>query len=346
MPHQERIGVLLVNLGTPDAPTRLALKSYLREFLSDRRVVDLPAVFWWPLLHGVILTTRPARSAKKYARIWTDEGSPLKVNGLKQAAALSSLLGEGYRVCLAMRYGTPSVEDVIQQMMAEGISRILAIPLYPQYAASSTGSAFDAVFLACTRLSLPPELRTIRDYFSDTGYIHSLTCQVRSYWDEHGRGNKLIMSFHGVPCQAIRKGDPYALQCEQTAKLLAEALGLEQQDWKLTFQSRFGRAQWLQPYTQKTLEDLAEKGVKRVDVICPGFSSDCLETLEEINMECRAAFLDAGGHDFHYIPALNDSSYWIEALARLVKSHGADWPGSPWLSPPGKDYSCPGCSCR
>ncbi|HVC49248.1 MAG TPA: ferrochelatase [Burkholderiales bacterium] len=344
---RERIGILVVNLGTPAAPTADALKPYLREFLSDRRVIEIPRLLWWPILHGLVLTTRPGKSAKKYASIWTSEGSPLMVYSLRQAKALSASLGDDrYHVRLAMRYGQPSIAQVMKEMMAQGVSRILVLPAYPQYAASSTGSAFDALFAAISHMRFPAELRLVRDYFAFPPYIQALAKRVKDYWGVHGQGERLVMSFHGVPCRTIRKGDPYALQCIQTGRLLAEALDLGEESWQITFQSRFGRAQWLKPYTQLTLEGLARSGLGRVDVVCPGFSADCLETLEEINMECRAAFFAAGGKEFHYIPALNDSPVWIEAMEKLVLAHTADWPVSPTLDHPGNGYSCPGCSCR
>lgn len=320
-----RPALLLTNLGSPDAPDAPAVRRYLAEFLSDRRVVDLPRLLWLPILHGIILNTRPAKSAAKYAQIWTPEGAPLKVHTERQAKLVKGLLGEGGRkdilVDWAMRYGHPSIPEVLDRLAASGATHILVLPLYPQYAGSTTGSTKDAVDAWRARQSSPPEIALLPDYHDDAGYIAALAASVREHWQAHGRGEKLVMSFHGIPQKAIDEGDPYAQQCETTARLLATALGLPAESWLLTFQSRFGPAQWLEPYTQPTLERLAREGVRRVDVLCPGFAADCLETLEEIAMECRQAFLAAGGREFHYIPCLNERPDWIAALAQLALKH-------------------------
>ena len=324
-----RIGILLINLGTPDAPTRQALRSYLRQFLSDPRVVEIPRVLWWPILNGIILNTRPGKSAQKYAQIWTAEGSPLFVHTRKQAKMLQGYLGERTKAPLAiefaMRYGNPSVPAAMASLREQGCDRILALPLYPQYAASSTASALDAVFQALQHSRNMPELRTVRHYHDHPGYIAALASSVREHWMQHGRPDQLVMSFHGVPRYILDKGDPYHCECQKTGRLLAEALGLAQEQYQITFQSRFGRAEWIQPYTAPTLQMLGKKGVRRVDVICPGFAADCLETLEEIAVECKADFLNAGGQEFHYIPCLNERDDWIRALCDITLSHLRGW---------------------
>lgn len=317
-----KTALLLINLGTPDAPTAPAVKRYLAEFLGDRRVVDLPRLLWLPILYGAILNTRPAKSAAKYARIWTPEGSPLKVHTEKQARLLQDLLGvqghQDLRVAWAMRYGNPSIPEALDRLKAEGVPRILILPLYPQYAGSTTASTEDAVTAWSKRQSPPPRIDWIREYPADAAYIGALATSVREHWQQHGRGDKLVMSFHGIPKRSVDKGDPYADQCQATATALAAHLGLAADAWLATFQSRFGAAEWLQPYTQPTLEALARNGVKHVDVLCPGFPADCLETLEEIAMECREAFMDAGGETFHYLPCLNERPDWIAALAQMA----------------------------
>ncbi len=320
--------ILLINLGTPDEPTAPAVKRYLAEFLGDRRVVELPRLLWLPILHGIILNTRPAKSAAKYARIWTPEGSPLKVHTEKQAKLLKGLLGEqGHQdliVDWAMRYGNPSIPSVLDRLKAAGAQRILILPLYPQYAGSTTASTEDAVAAWTKRQTQAPHIDWVREYPTDAAYIDALAASVHEHRNTHGRGGKLVMSFHGIPKRSVDKGDPYADQCHATAKALAAALDLPADDWLATFQSRFGAAEWLQPYTQPTLEALAKEGLKRVDVVCPGFPADCLETLEEISMECREAFLESGGETFHYIPCLNERPDWITALAEIALSKLGD----------------------
>jgi ferrochelatase len=314
--------ILLVNLGTPDAPTAPAVKRYLAEFLGDRRVVDLPRLLWLPILHGIILNTRPAKSAAKYAKVWTPEGSPLKVHTERQAKLLKGLLGLRGRNDLlidwAMRYGNPSIPSVLDRLQAAGATDICVLPLYPQYAGSTTASTQDAIDAWQARQPNPPAITLINDYHQHPGYIAALAASVRAHWTTHGRGDKLIMSFHGIPQRAVDLGDPYAGQCHATANALAAALELPAGAWQATFQSRFGAAKWLQPYTQPTLEKLAGEGLERVDVICPGFPADCLETLEEIALECREAFIERGGKAFHYIPCLNERDDWIAALANIA----------------------------
>jgi len=329
-----KIGILLINLGTPDEPTKKALRRYLKQFLSDPRVVEIPRLAWWPILNGIILNTRPAKSAQKYAKIWTTEGSPLLVHTRKQAKMLQGYLGERTKASLtveyAMRYGNPPVASALAKLEEQGCDRILVVPLYPQYAASSTASALDAVFETLQQGRNMPELRTVKHYHDHPGYIAALANSVRDFWMQNGHPDKLVMSFHGVPKRSLLQGDPYHCECQKTGRLLAEALGLAPDKYLITFQSRFGRAEWLQPYTAKTLQELGKQGAKRVDVICPGFSSDCLETLEEIGIECKADFLNAGGQDYHYIPCLNERDDWIRALSTIVLDHLQGWfDGSP-----------------
>ncbi len=324
-----RIGVLLINLGTPEAPTAQALRPYLKEFLSDRRVVELPRPVWWPILNGVILRTRPRKSAEKYAAIWTPEGSPLKVHTERQTRllreALAARLEEPVLVEYAMRYGRPSVASAIRRLREQGCDRLLALPLYPQYAASSSASALDAVFQALLHSRNMPELRVVRHFHDLPGYIAALAARIETQWAEHGRPQILLMSFHGVPRRSLELGDPYHCECQKTARLLAERLGLGPERYRVAFQSRFGRAEWLKPYTSETLAELGRKKTRRVDVVCPGFVADCLETLEEIAMENKAVFLNAGGGEYRYIPALNEHPDWIAALADLALAHLQGW---------------------
>ena len=327
-----RTAILLCNLGTPDAPTAPALRRYLGQFLSDHRVVEIPKPIWWLILHGIILRTRPAKSAAKYASIWTPEGSPLAMWTSKQAKLLRGWLGEaGSNVLVrhAMRYGNPSIASQLDALKAEGATRILVLPLYPQYSATTTASVFDAVYSWAARTRNVPELRFVNHYHDDPGYIDALARTVQTHWKHHGPPDKLVMSFHGVPERTLQLGDPYHCESHKTARLLAERLGLQKDDWQLTFQSRFGKAKWLQPYTEPTLIEMAKAGVGRVDVICPGFTGDCLETLEEINQEAREAFLHAGGKEFHYIACLNDSTPWITALSHIAQQHLSGWPVQP-----------------
>lgn len=327
-----RTAVLLCNLGTPDAPTPEAVRRYLAEFLSDRRVVEIPRLLWWLILHGVILRTRPKTSARKYASVWTPEGSPLKVWTEHQARLLeAALAGRGHPVMVrcAMRYGNPSIASVLDQLKAEGATRILVLPLYPQYSATTTASVADAVYAWGRQTRHLPEFRFVNRYHDDPGYIEALAARLRAHWAAHGRSGRLVLSFHGVPRRTLALGDPYHCECLKTARLLAERLGLAKDEVQVTFQSRLGRAEWLQPYTEPTLIAMARSGVKGVDVACPGFTSDCLETLEEIDQEAREAFLHAGGERFHYISCLNDRPEWIDALAGIALGHLQGWPTAP-----------------
>jgi ferrochelatase len=324
-----RTGVLLVNLGSPAEPTAKATRRYLAQFLSDPRVVEIPRLVWWPILHGIILRVRPAKSAAKYATIWTPEGSPLAVGTARLAKLLLGSLGErGAPVLVrhAMRYGEPSVASGLDALRAEGATRIVVLPLYPQYAAATTASVFDAVAQWGQSARHLPELRFINRYHDHPLYIRALAVDVRAHWAREGRGRMLVMSFHGVPQRSLLLGDPYHCECYKTARLLAQELNLRDDEYRVTFQSRFGRAKWLEPYTEPTLVALAQGGTERVDVVCPGFAVDCLETLEEIAQEAREAFIGAGGRDFHYIPCLNDSAAHVKALAELVQQHLQGWP--------------------
>jgi ferrochelatase len=324
-----RTAVLLCNLGTPDAATPVAVRRYLAEFLSDARVVEIPRLLWLCILHGFILRFRPARSAAKYASIWSAEGSPLKVWTEKQAKLLQGWLGQRnhyVKVRWAMRYGSTSIASQLSALKAEGATRILIVPAYPQYSATTTASVCDAVYQWAQRTRSLPEFRFINHYHDEPDYISALVSSVLRYWKANDLPDHLVMSFHGVPQRTLDLGDPYHCECLKTARLLAERLGLSQEQYSVTFQSRLGRAQWLQPYTEPSLMALAKAGTKRVDVMCPGFSCDCLETLEEINMEGRQAFMKAGGKEFHYIPCLNDDPEWITALSNLTQKHLQGWP--------------------
>ncbi|MCB1976235.1 MAG: ferrochelatase [Nitrosomonas sp.] len=330
-------GVLLINLGTPDAPTPTALRPYLKEFLSNRRVIEVPRLIWWPILYGFILPFRPKQSAEKYALIWTAEGSPLKVHTERQTVLLAEMLRNTVNnklvVEYAMNIGNPSVASVLNKMKSAGCDRILVIPLFPQYAASSTAAAMDAVFAALNHMRNMPAIRTVKQYHDHPGYIAALAQNIREYWEQHGQPDKLIISFHGVPRKNLDKGDPYFCFCQKTGRLLAEALNLEQSQYQVCFQSRFGRAQWLQPYTAETLENLGKNQIRRVDIVCPGFVSDCLETLEEIAIEGKKIFIEAGGKEYHYIPCLNERTDWIAALADIVQSNLHGWLESAPASP-------------
>ena len=326
-------GVLLINLGTPDAPTAKAVRPYLKEFLSDPRVVEIPRAIWWLILNGIILNVRPKKSAAKYATIWTSEGSPLRVHTAKQAALLQGYLGERTKAPLvvdyAMRYGNPSIPSVLRKLKEQNCQRILIVPMYPQYAASSTATAFDVVFDELRRTRNTPALRTIRNYHDHPGYIQALANNINEYWLKHGRPDKLVMSFHGVPRYTLEKGDPYHCECHKTGRLLAQQLGLKPEQYNLSFQSRFGKAEWIKPYTTATLLELGKQKTKRVDVVCPGFVADCLETLEEIAQEGKEDFQHAGGGEYHYIPCLNEHNDWMHALTGLVLENLHGWLAEP-----------------
>ncbi|MGH8122594.1 MAG: ferrochelatase [Rudaea sp.] len=328
--HPPVIGVLLVNLGTPEAPTAAAVRRYLVEFLSDPRVIETPRWLWWLILHGVILRVRPARSARAYASIWTPQGSPLRVQSEALAAALQEDLihrGTPVKVALAMRYGEPALAPAIAALHGAGVRRLLVLPLYPQFSAASTGSAFDGATRALTRLRWPPELRFVNDYHEDANYIDALATSVREYWREHGRAQRLLLSFHGLPQRYVDAGDPYFDQCQTTARLLRERLQLSEDEMAVSFQSRVGHEPWLQPYTDELLRRWPHENVRHVQVLCPGFAVDCLETLEEIAIRNRDDFTAAGGERLDYIPALNDGAEHVRALSALIRRHLLGWPG-------------------
>ena len=323
-----RTAILYCNLGTPSAPTAPALRKYLAEFLGDSRVVEIPKPIWWLILHGIILRVRPAKSAAKYASIWTEQGSPLKANTEQQALSLGAAMqksGHSVSVRFAMRYGQPSVPVQLDALKAEGVQRVLIVTAYPQYSGTTTASVFDAVYRWGLKTRLIPEMRFVNRYHDDPRYISALAHTVREHWAANGQAEQLVMSFHGVPERTLQLGDPYHCECLKTGRLLAEALSLSKEQYKLTFQSRFGKAKWLEPYTEPTLIAMAEQGVKKVDVICPGFTSDCLETLEEIQQEAQEAFLHAGGEKFSYVPCLNNNPHWIDALAAISLDHMQGW---------------------
>ena len=335
-----KTAILLVNLGTPDAPAAPAVRRYLKQFLSDPRVVEIPRLLWWPILHGVVLTTRPKKTARKYARIWSRDGSPLRVHTERQTRLLRGYLGlqvrSPFTVEFAMRYGQPSIPGVLAKLKSEGCERVLVLPLYPQYAASTTAAVFDEVARFLQRTRNAPEIRTVKHFHDHAAYIEALASLVREHWRHSGRPDKLLMSFHGLPRYTLERGDPYHCECQKTARLLAETLQLADSHWQIAFQSRFGRSEWLKPYTAQALADCGRKGTRRVDVICPGFVSDCLETLEEIGIEGKEAFLGAGGKEFHLLPCLNERDEWIRALGALARANLADWVSESWNPQPAK----------
>ncbi|MXS80788.1 ferrochelatase [Nitrosomonas eutropha] len=325
----DRVGVLLINLGTPDAPNAKSLRTYLRQFLSEPRIVEFPRWLWWLILNGIILNIRPGKSAKKYAQIWTPEGSPLKIHTERQTELVAALLKKQLNsvpiVEYAMIVGNPSIAERLQRMREQGCSRILVLSLFPQYAASSAGCALDSVFTELGKMRNIPDIRTVKHYHDDPGYIAALAQNVRDYWEKHGRPDKLVISFHGVPRKTLEMGDPYHCECQKTGRLLAEALELTNDQYQVCFQSRFGFSQWLSPYTSEVLKELGKQETGRVDVVCPGFVSDCLETLEEIAMEGKTTFTEAGGGEFHYIPSLNEHPEWIKAMRDMIQAHLTGW---------------------
>lgn len=328
----EKLGVLVTNLGTPDAPETGALRRYLKEFLWDPRVVEVPRPIWWLILNGVILRIRPRRSARAYRTVWTEQGSPLLACARDQVAGirerLAARLSAPVEVELGMRYGNPSIRSALEQLHGQGVRRLLVLPLYPQYSASTTASTFDAVAATLMRWRWIPELRFIGRYHDEPGYIAALAASVRDHWAEHGRGEHLVMSFHGVPRRYLDAGDPYHCQCVKTGRLLAEWLELEDGRWSVTFQSRFGKEEWLKPYTDESIRALGRRRLRRIDVVCPGFSADCLETLEEIAVQNAEFFHEAGGETLSYIPCLNTRSDHLDFLAGFVLRHLQGWPES------------------
>lgn len=316
-------GVLLVNLGTPESPTPKAVGAYLREFLSDPRVVDLPRWLWLPLLRLVIIPLRRHRSAEAYRKVWRPDGSPLLVLSRRLAGRLGALLKGEAEVVLAMRYGCPCMNDALRQLRERGVQRIIVLPMYPQYSLTTTETVFDAVGKGLRALEWYPEVETIRDYHDYPRWLDAVAASIRDYQEQGGKPDRLVFSMHGIPQRYVRKGDPYEAQCQRSVADIAGRLGLSEQDWLLTFQSRVGKEPWLQPYTDKTLEALPQQGVRHVQVVCPGFAVDCLETLEEIAEENHDRFLASGGERMDYIAALNDSEAHVELLARLVRERMA-----------------------
>ncbi|MDH4149834.1 MAG: ferrochelatase [Betaproteobacteria bacterium] len=324
-----KIGILLINLGSPEAATPGAVRTYLREFLSDPHVVEIPRPVWWLILNLFVLTTRPGASAKRYAQVWTKEGSPLQAHTATQTNMLRGYLGERLKqphvVEYAMRYGKPAISDKLNMLKAQGCDRILLLPLYPQYSASTTATAFNAAFAAMAKMRDQPAVRTVKHFHDNEGYVKAVAQSINDYWVKHYRGDHLVLSFHGVPRRTLDLGDPYHCECLKTGRMIAEQIGLKPDFYTVAFQSRFGRAEWLKPYTSEVLKDLAGKNVGRVDVVCPGFVSDCLETLEEIAIEAKEDFIKAGGKELHYIPCLNERDDWLHALTDIVLKNVLGW---------------------
>lgn len=330
--RSESTGILLVNLGTPEAPTPAAVRRFLSQFLSDPRVVEYPRWIWWLILNGVILRVRPSRSAAAYRKIWAKDGSPLMIFSKAIADGIRIKFDDRFpgtvNIELAMNYGEPSIDNAIDRLLADNVRRLLVLPMYPQYSATTTASVIDAVARKLNTLRWVPETRFINQYHDEPGYIAALAASVRESWEARGRGNHLLFSFHGVPRKTLLEGDPYHCQCQKTARLLATALELNEDEWTLAFQSRVGREEWLRPYTDETIAGLGKQGLDRLDVVCPGFSTDCLETLEEIAMQNAELFVASGGKALQYIPALNSRDDHVSFLADLIEKHFGGWPES------------------
>lgn len=326
MAENKKTGVLIVNLGTPDAPTTSATRRYLKEFLWDPRVVEIPRLPWWLILNGVVLNTRPKKSAQAYESVWMEEGSPLLVHSQALTNKLRQALKSECEVELAMRYGNPPIASALEKMQSKGVERLLVLPLYPQYSSTTTASTFDAIADVLRGWRRLPDWQMLADYHDFDPYIEAMAKHIKSHWEQQGQTPYLLFSYHGLPERNIRLGDPYQAQCQRTSELLVAKLGLKENDWGMSFQSRFGKAEWIKPYTETTLKSLPGEGKKSVDVFCPGFPADCLETLEEIAVENHDYFLQAGGEKFHYIPALNSEDVHVDALLALVKKHISVWP--------------------
>ena len=328
----QKLGILFVNLGTPDAPDTAASRRFLSEFLWDPRVIEIPRLLWWLILHLIILRVRPKKVAKMYQKIWTSKGSPLLVNSKSQLELvtknLSSSISAPIECVLAMRYGNPSLLKAMQQLHNANVRRVLVVPLYPQYSSSTTASIYDAVSVYLKHIRWIPEMRFVNNYADMPDYIDACVKKIKQHWQKEGRGQKLVLSFHGLPKKSLMDGDPYHCQCHLTSRLIAESLGISPKEWITTFQSRFGRQEWLKPYTDECLQEMPQNGITSIDIFCPGFSSDCLETLEEINIQNREIFLKSGGDRFSYIEALNSSEPHIQAISNLVLNHIQGWPES------------------
>jgi ferrochelatase len=324
-----RIGVLLVNLGTPDSPSYFAVQRYLRQFLSDRRVINTSRFIWLPLLYGVILPFRPLKTVRNYRKIWMRGGSPLAVYSKrltdKVGAVLQSRLGDDVRVALAMTYGNPSIAGAIKALAEQNVKKLLVLPLYPQYCSSTTGSVFDRASKVMHRWRWLPETRFVNDYHNDTGYIDALAASIRNYWEHVGERSHLLFSYHGIPAVYVKEGDPYQAQAEATTRMVVSRLGLAEEDYSHCYQSRFGSVVWLQPYTEDTLEKLAKRGLRKLTIVSPSFAVDCLETLQECAIEYRDKFLELGGEKLTLVPALNDDDRHAEALAKIVQNQLAGW---------------------
>ena len=326
----ESLGILLVNTGTPDAPTPEAVRRYLKQFLSDPRVIEIPRLFWWPILHGYILRTRPERSAAAYRKIWTDQGSPLLLHSKDVATSLQeklfARLSGAAHLEIGMSYGNPSIDTALDKLYQQCVRRLLVLPMYPQYSGTSTGSVFDSVTRNLSRRRWVPEMHFINHYHDSAGYIAAIAASVRDFWDLHGRGERLLFSFHSVPRQTLDNGDPYHCQCQKTARLVAAALELDQESWHVSFQSRLGREEWLRPYTDDVMKSWGAEKLGKIDVISPCFAVDCLETLEEIAIRYAGDFATAGGGELRYIPALNARDDHVSFLSRLIERNIAGWP--------------------
>ena len=328
-PTPDRIGVLVVNLGTPDSPSYFAVQRYLREFLGDRRVIDTPRVVWLPLLYGVVLPFRPFRTMRNYRKVWMPDGSPLAVYSqqltTKLGALLGARLGGDVRVALAMTYGNPSIAKAVKALAEQNVKRLLVLPLYPQYCSSTTGSVFDRLSAVLQRWRWLPETRFVNDYHVDPGYIEALAASIESHWAEAGERSHLMLSYHGIPAVYVKEGDPYQAQANATTQALVARLGLDPNDWSHCYQSRFGSVVWLQPYTEDTLKELVKRGLRKLTIVSPSFAVDCLETLEEVAMEYRDKFLELGGEKLTLVPALNASDRHVEVLAAIVQRQLGGW---------------------
>ena len=326
--NSSRIGVLLVNLGTPEKPETAAVRRYLKQFLWDPRIVEISRPLWWLVLNGIILNTRPRKSAHAYQQVWQSDGSPLLTITLKQARLLNEAFAkEGADIVVepAMRYGNPSISEALNKLIEKNARKVLVLPAYPQYSATTTASVTDEVFDILKTWRVLPELRIVNQYYKNNLYIKALVSSIEAYWDQHGKPDKLVFSFHSIPKRYIDAGDIYQQQCQKTVEMVVDALSLHANDWIISFQSRLGREEWVKPYTDHVLEALGKQGIARVDVVCPGFSADCLETLEEIDQENRQLFLESGGREYHYIPALNDRESHITCLVDVIESQVNNW---------------------